>query len=245
MNERIVPGSTGRLTSRQREFLNSLIDIYDTRGQAVSYEDVASRMRVSKWTAYDILHDLYQRGFLRLEHAVTPGKGRSRILYSPEVSALPAKRGAVDHSKAELAASQWLRQQVVQYAKYSVPDSIRMAARSIMSEQNPFRIALRACVLMVLFESAFEPDIEQLVHFRRFLASALSAGTVLAVLSEFMFSLMRDEEWLLKNLRLPPESIARFAECEQSFQASMTRLSDREKQLMVSAIREEVIPRST
>ncbi len=242
MNEGIMPGSTGKLTSRQREFLNSLKDLYEVRGQAISYEDVASQMKVSKWTAYDILHDLYQRGFLRLEHAVTSGRGRSRILYAPEWNTLTITSKTADDGTTELATLKWLRQKVIQYTKYSVSDSIRLAARGVMTEQNPFRVVLYACVLLVLFSSAFKLDFEQLVHFRSFVTSALSAGTVLGVLIEFMFSLMCDEKWLQEHLELPLESVQAFAECEQSCRRSLVRLSEGEQKLMVSIIRQVVTP---
>ncbi|MCE5192362.1 MAG: hypothetical protein ABFD13_02480 [Candidatus Cryosericum sp.] len=242
MNEGIVPDSAGKLTSRQREFLDSLKHLYEVRGQAVSYKDVASEMKVSKWTAYDILHDLYQRGFLRLEHAVTSGKGRSRILYVPEWNTLSTTSKAGDDGTTELATLKWLRQKVVQYAKYSVSDAIRMAAQDVMSGQNPFRTVLYACVLLILFSSAFKMDFEQLVHFRGFMTSALSAGTVLGVLIEFMFSLMCDEKWLQEHLELPSESVKAFAECEQSCRKSLVRLSEREQKLMVSVIRQAVMP---
>lgn len=242
MNESTMSNSTGKLTSRQREFLNSLKGLCESRGQAVSYEDVASEMKVSKWTAYDILHDLYQRGFLRLEHAMTSGKGRSRILYAPEWNTLSTTSDAADDGTTELTALKWLKQKVRQYDKYSVADSIRMATRGVMSEQNPFRVVLYVCVLLVLFAGAFQLDIEQLVHFRRFVASALSAGTVLGVLTEFMFSLMCDEKWLQENLGLPRESIGLFVECEQSFRTSMARLSDGDQRVMVSVIRQVVMP---
>jgi len=159
--------------------------LYEVRGQAVSYKDVASEMKVSKWTAYDILHDLYQRGFLRLEHAVTSGKGRSRILYVPEWNILSTTSRAGDDGMTELATLKWLRQKLAQYAKYSVSDAIHMAAQGVMSGRNPFRTILYACVLLVIFCSAFKMDFEQLVHFRGFITSALSAGTVLGVLIEF------------------------------------------------------------
>jgi len=242
MNEDALPGSTGKLTSRQREFLHSLESLYEARRQAVSYEDVAREMKVSKWTAYDILHDLYQRGFLRLEHEVTPGKGRSRILYSPAGDASSIADGKAGDASTELMALNWLRQKVLQYAAYSISDAIHIAARRIVHEENPYRVVLHTCVMVVLFARVFRLDVERLVHIREFVASSLSAGIVLSLLSEVMFSLMRDEKRVLEHLDLPQESIGQFAECEKSFQNSLAKLSDGEKQLMVSVIRQAVTP---
>ena len=237
-----TPDSTDKLTSRQREFLSALTSLYVAHGQAVSYEDVADEMKVSKWTAYDILHDLYERGFLRLQHALTPGRGRSRVLYAPEWNlGVPAPRQQSDGT-TETNALAWLREKVGQYSMHTTSDSMRIIARAIIGEGNPFRVVLFVCVLFVLFAGAFEVDIEQLIHVRRFVTSTLSSGTILSVLGEAMFSMMCDEQWLMEKLNLPPESISQFAMCEQSFRSSMTRLSEGDRRVMVSVVRKAVMP---
>ena len=83
MDKTTMQNPTGKLTSRQQEFLQSLTTLCKIRKQAVSYVDVASDMKVSKWTAYDILHDLYERGFLRMEHEIrTRQRPVSDLLFS-------------------------------------------------------------------------------------------------------------------------------------------------------------------
>jgi len=237
-----IPDSTDRLTSRQREFLSALTDLYVARGQAVSYEDVADEMKVSKWTAYDILHDLYERGFLKIQHALTPGRGRSRVLYAPEWDLGAPAPARQSDGTTETTALAWLREKVDQYSMHTTSDSMRILARAIIGEGNPFRVVLSVCVLLVLFAGAFEMDMEQLIHVRRFITSTLSSGTILGVLGEAMFSMMCDEQWLMEKLNLPPESISQFAMCEQSFRSSMTRLSEGDRRVMVSVVRKAVMP---
>lgn len=86
------------LTDRRRQFLVALLDLYrEEGGQPVHYGEVARRLQVSRFTAYDILRELTSEGYL-VEHYEVPGDGRpgrSRILFSPtsrafEVSARPA-----------------------------------------------------------------------------------------------------------------------------------------------------------
>lgn len=242
MNEGMIRDSAGKLTSRQREFLDSLEKLHARRGQAVSYEDVARDMKVSKWTAYDILHGLCQRGFLSLEHEVTSGKGRSRILYTPVVNALPSTGAAAKDAEPGFTTVSRLRRKILQYARYSITDAIRLSVRRIVGEENPYRVVLYTCVMVVLFARVFRLDVERLVHIREFVASSLAAGTILSLLSEVMFSLMRDEKWLLENLGLSQQSIGQFAECERRFHDSLAQLSDKEKQLVVSVIRQTVTP---
>lgn len=223
-----------KLTSRQREFLTSLLDLYRAQRRAISYIEVAAAMKVSKWTAYDVLRGLYQRGFLQVEHAVTAGKGRSQILYSPTGQALETGE---DASHAAVGrALQWIRRRMKEYADDGVAESIRLVAQSVRQERNAFRVVLRVSLMVVLFANFFSLDMDRLVHTRALIASGVSAETVLGVLGEIMFSLMRDEEWFVSHFGLPRQAMQEFAECEQAFNASVAQLSAGEKRLMVTVI---------
>ena len=57
-----------RITKRQKEFLKVLIDLYREKGHPVHYSEVAQKLGVSKWTAYDILQLLQKAGFLEVEY---------------------------------------------------------------------------------------------------------------------------------------------------------------------------------
>ncbi len=54
------------------------------------YVQVAQRLSVSKWTAYDMMQRLVKDGFVRASYAVgTPGvRGRSQVLFEPTGSGL-------------------------------------------------------------------------------------------------------------------------------------------------------------
>lgn len=223
-----------KLTSRQGEFLSSLLDLYRAHRRAISYTEVAAAMKVSKWTAYDILRGLYQRGFLRMEHAVPAGKGRSQILYRP--SEQTPRIGEDIGYAAEARAVQWMLKVMGDYAGYGIAESIRLVARSVRQEKNAFRVVLRVCLMVVLFASWFSLDMDQLVHTRALVASGVSADTVLGVLGEIMFSLMRDEEWFVAHLGLPQQAMQEFVECEQIFRINVAQLSAGEKRLMVTVI---------
>jgi len=234
MDKRTMPDSTGKLTSRQQEFLQSLVNLYEACKQAVSYRDVASAMKVSKWTAYDVLHGLYQRGFLLMKHEIRSGKGRSQILYSPAESMLRVSEDTGD--AAEHRTLKWLTDKIDQYAGEGVAESIGIEAGRVRREKNPFQVVLHISLMVVLFARVFGVDIDRLVNVRALVASGLSADTILRLLSELMFSFIRNEEWLMTNLGLPRKWIQEFAEVEESFVASVAQLSAGEKRLMVSVI---------
>ncbi|MBC7339519.1 MAG: helix-turn-helix domain-containing protein [Firmicutes bacterium] len=81
-------GEGSPLTARQAEFLEVVQDLA-RRGEAVHYSEVAARLGVSRWTAYDVLSTLAQRGFLRVEREQRPEPslvGRCRVLFRPALS---------------------------------------------------------------------------------------------------------------------------------------------------------------
>ncbi len=73
------------LTPRQKEFLKMVWEHYLKHKTPVHYTDVASRVGVSKWTAYDILKRLCREGYLVPQYltGATGGSGRSALFYLP------------------------------------------------------------------------------------------------------------------------------------------------------------------
>lgn len=78
------------LTARQREFLQAVVQM-SGKAEGVHYTEVARKLGVSKWTAYDVLCSLEERGYLERAHQVCgegAGCGRSRLLFLPSKLAL-------------------------------------------------------------------------------------------------------------------------------------------------------------
>jgi len=73
------------LTRRRREFLATVVDIYEETGLPVHYVTVAQKLKVSKWTAYDMLRQLEKDGYLEVEYAVARDRmpGRALVLFRP------------------------------------------------------------------------------------------------------------------------------------------------------------------
>lgn len=74
------------LTRRRKDFLIMLIQRYEQRRRPVHYTDVASDLKVSRWTAYDILRRLEQDGYLEAVYETgrkERGPGRALVLYRP------------------------------------------------------------------------------------------------------------------------------------------------------------------
>ena len=84
------------LTPRRLETLDTLRRLTEEAGTAVHYPLVAARMRISAWTAYDLLLELEKLGLVvrrYVQEASASRGGRSRILFEPtaaEPSSSPA-----------------------------------------------------------------------------------------------------------------------------------------------------------
>jgi len=73
-----------KLSSRQREFLGRLLDLYREAQAPVRYADVARALEVSPVTAYEMLRLLEDKGLVRSETVRPQGhRGRSIVVFSP------------------------------------------------------------------------------------------------------------------------------------------------------------------
>jgi hypothetical protein len=84
------------LTPRRLETLATLRRLTEEAGSAVHYSLVGARMRISAWTAYDLLLELEKLGLVVRRYvqdgAPTHG-GRSRILFAPSAEAATSGGG--------------------------------------------------------------------------------------------------------------------------------------------------------
>ncbi|MGI9861392.1 hypothetical protein SDD30_08410 [Moorella naiadis] len=74
------------LTGRRRQFLDKIKKLYQETEAPVHYITVAEGLKVSKWTAYDVLLELEKEGFLERQYIVNSNEkspGRSMIMFVP------------------------------------------------------------------------------------------------------------------------------------------------------------------
>ncbi len=84
-----------RLTQRQRDFLRKLLDLYHSAQHPIHYSVVAAALGVNRFSAYDMLKLLEQKGYVRSEYVLGPahnGPGRSSIAFLPTAKARAAVR---------------------------------------------------------------------------------------------------------------------------------------------------------
>jgi len=74
------------LTARQRAFLDKLWELYREHKRPVHYSDVAERLGVNRFSAYDMLKVLEKKGFASSSYALAnghSGPGRSMVVFAP------------------------------------------------------------------------------------------------------------------------------------------------------------------
>src|SRR5258708_5447575 len=74
------------LTRRQTTFIERLVDLYHEAQGPIHYSTLAQRLGVSRFTAYDMLRLLEEKGLVTSAYQLTAGKsgpGRSEVLYEP------------------------------------------------------------------------------------------------------------------------------------------------------------------
>jgi len=145
-----------KITTRQKEFLQTLIDLYQQKGSPIHYSEVAQTLGVSKWTAYDMLQLLRREGLLEVEYLIPEsdsynwGKlGRSTITFFPTkkgytVSNLPQRKFST--KAAELSK---LKKEIIQKfneikGKFNLKDLFKEA----LETKSP--LIFCACLLLIL-----------------------------------------------------------------------------------------------
>ncbi len=229
----------GGATARQKEFIASLEQLCRSASGPVSYEDVAADMGVSKWTAYDILRKLYECGLVEMEHEVRTTRGRSRVLFAPAARLPSDKR---EHAQRDGAAiRQWVTDRVKQYTRYGIARSITVVMKRLEGERNPLQIILYTTVMVLVFAEVFSVDIARVLDVRGLLTGEVSSDVALGVLGEVMFSLMRDEQWVMANLGLSADLLKQFAECGRMFFGALQRATVQDKKIAVSVLQEALL----
>jgi hypothetical protein len=94
---------TSKLTARQKAFLDKLMELCREHRGPVHYTDVAERLGVNRFSAYDMLKVLEKKGFASSSYTLRsavpaasgghPGPGRSMVVFAPTSMAAEALAG--------------------------------------------------------------------------------------------------------------------------------------------------------
>ena len=147
---------TPRLTARQRAFLQKLVDLYRERQAPVHYSDVAERIGVSPFSAYDMLKVLEKKGMASSSYALAAehsGPGRSMVVFAPtaRVGAVldPVQQAPV--AQPIEADDEWpgVRERVLNRLRTARDTSPREALSELLARLPESKAPLTYCTEMV------------------------------------------------------------------------------------------------
>lgn len=79
-----------KLTRRQEEFVRNLLDLYRELQEPIHYSELGERLGVSRFTAYDMLRLLQEKGLVKASYHLAEdksGPGRAEVVYEPTARA--------------------------------------------------------------------------------------------------------------------------------------------------------------
>ncbi len=226
-----------KLTRRQREFLEVLVELYNETGKPVSYKDVAEKMDVSKWTAYDIIQELLKKGFLKVEYRLRPGPGRSEVHYIPKDASM-VRVGAKDRKASLELISSWIKDKIEKYEKMGISKSISIISRKVEKEKHPLSVVLYTASLFIMFAKVFKIDIDNFVNLNGLMASKMQPSVLLSFLTELMFTLSEKEESVLEKMNLNSYTLQKFKVLQDKFRDNLPLVTPEEQRKVLSVIEE-------
>jgi DNA-binding PadR family transcriptional regulator len=141
------------LTGRRRIFLQTVLNMYREGGKPVHYTTVAQEIRVSRWTAYDILRRLERDGYLEAVYETGKkerGPGRTQVLFRPAAK-------AAESGKSQPADWKALRTRLMVFIRHQKRAAGEMAAELVRDfPKIPGRLAKSASDLVVLLSHLYE-----------------------------------------------------------------------------------------
>lgn len=125
-----------KLTRRQEEFIESLIDLSQEVDGPIHYSLLADRLGVSPFTAYDMLRLLEEKGMVASEYQIAKGKcgpGRAERLFYPVERGRQGLNGRAD--SISLSDEEWKRFVLDRIRLGQIPD--RELAEEILARIPP------------------------------------------------------------------------------------------------------------
>jgi len=146
-----------KLTRRQEEFIRQLLDLYQQSGEPLHYTELAERLGVNRFTAYDMLRLLEEKGLARSEYRLASdkeGPGRSEIVFLPTEKAHQLLAGMLLSSGKPLEdweATKNAILEVIGSGGYSESDLVQeILARAPVEAASPGRYCLEVMAIIAL-----------------------------------------------------------------------------------------------
>jgi len=201
-----------KLTRRQEEFIQKMLELRREFDGPIHYSLLAERLGVSPFTAYDMLCLLEEKGYMTSEYQLPPdksGPGRAERVFYPVESACHGRRAAEASDGARLEGQALKKFVLDKLRKGETPDNELTEQILARIPSNGGREARYCLEVMVVAALRLGRDGGQRVLLER-LPGMLSGGgsackANLSLLGGFVFGLLAQQsapgqEWLDKLL---------------------------------------------
>ena len=140
-----------KLTPRQQAFLDKLFDLYRESNGPVHYSIVAERLGVNKFSAYDMLKLLEEKGVAASSYVLGndhTGPGRSMVVFYPTHK---AARFLTQLRQEVLGGDEWhqAREQLLELLKEAQGSNYIEAIREILARLPDVKTPLMYCTEMI------------------------------------------------------------------------------------------------
>jgi len=145
----MTPAST--LTSRQQMFFDKLLELCREQNGPVHYSEVAERLGVNRFSAYDMLKVLEEKGFVSSSYALAAGHsgpGRSMVVFAPTSMGTAMSEGSADDARY---GEEWhrLRGYVLGKLKQAREANPREALSELLARLPEANAPLTFCTTMI------------------------------------------------------------------------------------------------
>ena len=188
------------LTKRQEEFVRSLLDLYGELQEPFHYSELADRLGVSRFTAYDMLRVLEEKGIVNSHYRLDEergGPGRSAVVYEPTPRARRILADVFDATRGQdwAAVKDRLLQEVLRGELGDVEMAQEMLARTPPDEPQTLRYCIEVMTVIALRLRRHRSRRLLLQHLDRFLArKGQSCRSGLSLLGGFALGVLADED---------------------------------------------------
>jgi len=212
-----------KITRRQLQFLESVVKLYEEKQFPISYKEVATSLGVSRWTAYDILQELYRKGYLEAKYRPVGGPGRSEILFAPTEEAV--KRVKESSILAPITAiSKWMTDVQKKIEKLSINSAINFVFDRVKNESNSFIVVLYTTSLAIILTKVFNVELNNMLNLKAVLESNTYAPAVLMFIVESIYTILEDK-YNEEKIALEKDELDKFNDILKKFRESVSQVS--------------------
>ena len=215
-----------KLTPRQQTFLDKLFDLYREFNGPVHYSVVAERLGVNKFSAYDMLKLLEQKGVAASSYVLGEGHagpGRSMVVFYPTHSAakfLTQLRHEVLGGDEWHQAKELLLQRIKETQEANYAEAVREILAHLPDVKTPLMYCTEMIGVLLLNLADASTQTGKLVPFRTLNSLTVRDEVGLGTLAGFSLAS------IMSNQSGDPSFISRLDNHTKKFQTHLSELSE-------------------